>query len=800
MVPNESLAHNEAGVQRYHQGNLDGALEMFRQALKDPGTDVASCFNNIGRVLHDKGDSETALRYYEKAIQASSSPELHASCYNNIGCILKENGDLFGAWDRFQEALAIEILHSPDSRGSPEVYSNMGQVKQEQGELDEALALYKLSIRDDSWDPLHVAAAQNNIGSLLQTKGDLDGAMQRYNSALGIREDIAPSSLAVAATYSSMGSVLHRMGEYSQSLDYFQRSLVIREAVAPGSLIVASTLNSLGALWHEQGNLDEAGMNYRRAMEIREREAPNSLSEASSCNNIGRLLLEQENDWACAIYYLKRSLAIRQSHCPDSLVVAQTYCNLAIAFHDQEDLDVATNFYQQAINIEDRLAPDSILTAISCVNISGPLVDLNRLTEARAFLEKCRAILQRQSIDPKHIANLFCLYQLGKIELKQGRPRETLTYANAVLDLSADFRWAYTLKASALEKLLEIDQALKVLDYSLHAVPHFADAALARLRLIVQLSSVDFQYEELLLPAVDHTQMLKLEHRPNKSWCNQDGTVRATGGSASCTSRAVRLPQDVVCDHETLQETLKEIKTDMSLVVSQLAKLKSDTGAILSTQHKQISLILEMRSGQEKAQAFLNYLIAGETVPCPRVALFVPIRKTICGWKRTLDPFRCLWHVYFPCERTFRIANPHDPMTVSLSRPWLNQVAPLIKASLVAINIACRVAGIALPPLPFPELGFVGNVRKFDDIFKSSLHQDVFNLLSLLDLWSESMTEQSVLHDNRLVAEMKTLTEESYRSFSELALHQRGCWDPFLRRVADENGKIIWVAVNDNEV
>ena len=77
----------------------------------------AESYDNIGSILHDKGDLDGAMEQYERAlaIREAKAPNslAHAESYDNIGSMLHYKGDLDGAMEQYERTLAIREAKAP---------------------------------------------------------------------------------------------------------------------------------------------------------------------------------------------------------------------------------------------------------------------------------------------------------------------------------------------------------------------------------------------------------------------------------------------------------------------------------------------------------------------------------------------------------------------------------------------------------------------------------------------------------------------------------------------------------------
>ncbi len=203
LEPALAPAHSNLGNIMRTRGDLDGALERYREAeriwrkaLGDDHPNVAVCVNNIGSVLKDKGDLDGALERLREAerIDRAAFGDDHpkiAIRVNNIGSVLRARGDLDGALERLREAERIfRKALGDDHPNVATCVNNIGSVLQDKGDLDGALEQYREAERIDRAafgdDHPSVASDVNNIGGVLLARGDRDGARRMAGESLRI--------------------------------------------------------------------------------------------------------------------------------------------------------------------------------------------------------------------------------------------------------------------------------------------------------------------------------------------------------------------------------------------------------------------------------------------------------------------------------------------------------------------------------------------------------------------------------------------------------------------------------------
>ena len=93
----EAVAHNNRGVALHEEGDIEGALAEYRQAISiDPS--YANAHFNLGLAHHDQGRIDLAIASYREALRLDpTDPEAHL----NLGAALRRR-----AWPRTPRTLS----------------------------------------------------------------------------------------------------------------------------------------------------------------------------------------------------------------------------------------------------------------------------------------------------------------------------------------------------------------------------------------------------------------------------------------------------------------------------------------------------------------------------------------------------------------------------------------------------------------------------------------------------------------------------------------------------------------------
>ncbi len=171
------------------QGNLDGALQEYRDALKVAegrgrgqltAADEALAHRRIASALDRQGQFRQSEPHYQKAMKlAPRDPKV----WNDAGYSYY----LQGRWAEAERALRTALKLAPDDA---RVRTNLGMALAATGKAEEALPLLSTNQGD--------AIGHANLGYLLASTGQYERARQEYQAALSMRPDLTLARRALA--------------------------------------------------------------------------------------------------------------------------------------------------------------------------------------------------------------------------------------------------------------------------------------------------------------------------------------------------------------------------------------------------------------------------------------------------------------------------------------------------------------------------------------------------------------------------------------------------------------------------
>ncbi len=197
------MAHYNLGIALNEQGDTDGAISHYREAVElRPVYEEAHY--NLGRLLAQKGLVEQAIAHYEKALEINP---YDADAHNNLGATLLANGRTDEAIAHYRKALMIQPDYADAS-------CNLAGALLSKDDLDGAIAYYSACIALSPNQP----EAQYNLASALFRRNRMDEAIVHYQKVLELSPDNADARANMGSAYLAKGHIQDAIAEYRHVL------------------------------------------------------------------------------------------------------------------------------------------------------------------------------------------------------------------------------------------------------------------------------------------------------------------------------------------------------------------------------------------------------------------------------------------------------------------------------------------------------------------------------------------------------------------------------------------------------
>ena len=197
------MAHYNLGIALNDQGDADGAIAHYRQAV-ELRPSYAEAHYNLGRLLVQKGQLDEAIVHYEKALEINPAD---AEAHNNLGAALFASGRVDEAMLHYRKALAIR-------RDYADASCNLASALLSKGDLDGAIAYYSACLVGSPNQP----EAQYNLASALFRTGRTDEAIAHYQKVLELRPENADAHANLGSMFLAKGRVRDAIAQYRDAL------------------------------------------------------------------------------------------------------------------------------------------------------------------------------------------------------------------------------------------------------------------------------------------------------------------------------------------------------------------------------------------------------------------------------------------------------------------------------------------------------------------------------------------------------------------------------------------------------
>jgi tetratricopeptide (TPR) repeat protein len=363
------------------------AEDKAKHADKD-AKDAAAAYRNLASIAA-VSDPRQARRYYAEAARLDPS-DMWGMLQN--GWFRQQAGQLDAAQVAYVRVIA-GAKPGPDDRALVWAKFGLGDIAQQRGHLDDALATYREAgaildrlAKSDAGNTVwqrDLSVAYEDVGDVQKAQGNLTAALASYQADFAIIDRLAKSDAGntrwqrdLSVAHDKIGDVQVAQGNLPAALASYRASLAIRDRLAKSDAgntrwqrDLAISYGELGDVSLRQDDLAEALASYQAAFAIFDRLAKSDADNAGwqrdlsvTYDKVGDVQRAQ-GDLAEALTSYQAGLAIADrlaksdaGHTDWQRDLAVSYIKLGEVFARQDNLAEALASYQAAFAIFDRLA------------------------------------------------------------------------------------------------------------------------------------------------------------------------------------------------------------------------------------------------------------------------------------------------------------------------------------------------------------------------------------------------------------------------------------------------------------
>ncbi|CAF4162823.1 unnamed protein product [Adineta steineri] len=277
----------------------------------------------LGSLLIKMGQFNKAQEVYEVLLHQTTDESEKASIYHQLGIIKDDQGEYQEALPYFEKSLAIfQKTHPSNHHRLGTSYNNIGMVYDSMGDYPKALSYYEkaLEIQRESLPPNHpdLTASYNNIGIVYHSMGEYPKAFLSHEKALAMkRQSLSSNRFDWSMTYNNLGNLHNSMGNYPVALSFYEKALAIRQqSLPPNHPSLGTSYNNIGLVYYNMGDYPKALSNYEKDLTILQESVPSYHPDlGDTCNKIGTVY-EKMSDYSKAHSFYERAVQIGQQSLP----------------------------------------------------------------------------------------------------------------------------------------------------------------------------------------------------------------------------------------------------------------------------------------------------------------------------------------------------------------------------------------------------------------------------------------------------------------------------------------------------
>lgn len=304
------------------------------------------------------GQSANAIDSLIKIVSLSKNDTLKINALNLLSAEYKNSNNYLNAIKHSEEAKTTALSALKESTPSTvtkslkqllsDALNDLGTIYQSQSEFETALENFQeaLKIRQEIKDLKGAARTTLNIGINYRNQGDYPKALDNYFKALKIYEK-TDDKKGIGQAYNNIGTIYSKKNELPKALEYYFKSYKIGEE-SKNKQGMSSALINIGIIYSKKSNFETALKFYFKALKLKE-EINDKNGVAIALNNIGNVY-EKQGNYSKAIEFLFKSLEVKKL-IGDKQGLSASYNNIGTTYLEHKEFKKAEEYLLQSLSI-----------------------------------------------------------------------------------------------------------------------------------------------------------------------------------------------------------------------------------------------------------------------------------------------------------------------------------------------------------------------------------------------------------------------------------------------------------------
>ncbi|CAF3546665.1 unnamed protein product [Rotaria socialis] len=249
--------------------------------------------------------------------------------------------------------------------------------------------------------------------------GQINQAKNYFNILL---KSLSENDENTPKIYLELGQINDEIKQYNLALQNYQSALdIYQKQLSKDNIRIASVLNYIGLVCKHMGNLDRAMDYYRQSLKIYESTCSKDEDHLHRTHTMVNLALayRDKKELDIALNYLTQVYDIRRNiHSNNHSLLVNILIHIANVYYDKNDFNHALEYYQQILSIEEITYPNDHLNKATTLRQIGLLYcDKHDWDNALNYLNHTLKIRQNLSspninhpdiaVDYGHIGNVY---------------------------------------------------------------------------------------------------------------------------------------------------------------------------------------------------------------------------------------------------------------------------------------------------------------------------------------------------------------------------------------------------------